>query len=60
MLDDKNLFLDETFDFEEELVQAIGELTEEEKLLLLQSEDLPECILEVLERNSWHKLPKSA
>ena len=38
-LDDKNLFLGESFDFEQELQKAISELTEEEKLHLQKSND---------------------
>ena len=59
-LDDKNLFLGESFDFEQELQKAISELTEEEKLHLQKSNDLPECIISALEKETWNQLPKSA
>ena len=48
-MNDDFLFLEETLDFEAELASALAELSEEEKESLLDSCDLPECLIEALQ-----------
>lgn len=61
-LDDNFMFLDETIDFEAEIVRLVEELSDEEKQLLLDSQDLPDCIVDALtvDANDTYNLKRIA
>ncbi len=52
MFDEKNPLIDESWDLEGELLELVENMTEAEKQLLLDADELPTCIYEAIAKTT--------